>query len=55
MTERWIYHYSTINIYSPPSEHMNEMAAQGWELVSANAVLEQPERIRHHFYWRKPA
>lgn len=38
----------------PPSAHMNEVARQGWELVSATWETINPVEGIHHFYWRRP-
>ncbi|UUV32327.1 hypothetical protein NQK81_02410 [Amycolatopsis roodepoortensis] len=54
MTQRWIYHHSSTGPATAVDQHMNEMAVAGWELVSANAVVDRG-LLRHNFYWRKPA
>ncbi|SFJ14966.1 hypothetical protein [Amycolatopsis regifaucium] len=54
MTDRWIYCYSSWGAKTGHSDHMNEMAAKGWELVSANAAYDG-SFVYHHFYWRKRA
>ena len=35
-------------------DHMNQMAAAGWDLVSASAIHEPGAlHMLHHFYWRR--
>ena len=56
----WTYRYtlwSRLHSGKPDevSDHMNAMAAEGWELVSASGNAERPggNSDMHHFYWRK--
>jgi hypothetical protein len=38
----------------PPGVRMNEIARDGWELVSASWETINPVEGVHHLYWRRP-
>jgi hypothetical protein len=38
----------------PPHVPMNEIARDGWELVSASYERTNPVEGIHHLYWRRP-
>jgi hypothetical protein len=59
-TSGWTYRYTDKGTTrgggdlhnEPVTRHMNTMAAEGWELVSANAT-DDGTFVSHNFYWKK--
>jgi hypothetical protein len=59
MPAAYQYHYTHFTYRHiagavPPGVHMNEVARDGWELVSASRESITPVEGVHHFYWRRP-
>jgi hypothetical protein len=59
MSAAYEYHYTHLTYRHVPGAvspgvQMNEIARDGWELISASYERINPVEGIHHLYWRRP-